>query len=140
VLSSVVLVALSSTLDVKKDRELGTSSELVVWDGEEDNFCYEEGEDYSYPLGDFPPAMPLDWVSCKGFEDTTLAHQTDIGLPVFSPLNVLAPASMSRFEDSSLVQKSGVDEAVALSLSLSLYFCLELGLFPRFWHVCLFVS
>jgi hypothetical protein len=35
---------------------------------------------------------------------------------MFSPLNVFAPALTSHFEDSSHVQKGGVDEVVALSL------------------------
>ena len=44
-----------SALDVKKDRALGTSSELVVWNGEEDIFWDDEGEDYLYSSVDFPP-------------------------------------------------------------------------------------
>jgi hypothetical protein len=99
--SYVVALAQSSLaelgLDDKKDRELGTSLELVVWEGEEDNFWDEEGEAYLYLLRDFPPARPLDWVSCEGSEDTTF------------PLT-------SRFEDSPQVHMSGVDEVDALSL------------------------
>jgi hypothetical protein len=46
-------------MDDKKDRELGTSSELVVWEGEEDNFWDEEGEEY-IPWEIFP--LPYPWI------------------------------------------------------------------------------
>jgi hypothetical protein len=68
----------------------GPSSELVVWDQGDDFWDGEDG-DFPFPLGVFPPAMPLDWalgcdkdvcpvvgVSCEGFEDTTMAILSSI--------------------------------------------------------------
>jgi hypothetical protein len=63
----------------------GPSSELVVWD-QGDDFWDEVDGEFPYPLGVFPPAMPLDWAlgydedfcpvkggSCEGDEDLSLA-------------------------------------------------------------------
>lgn len=39
----------------------GPSREIVAWDQGDEVWDGEDG-DYPYPLGVFPPSMPLDWV------------------------------------------------------------------------------
>ena len=51
----------------------GLSGEIVVWDQGDEVWDGEDG-DSPYPLGVFPPAMPLDWVwDCDKDEDSSLA-------------------------------------------------------------------
>jgi hypothetical protein len=47
------------------------SSELVVSDGEDGDFWDEEDGEFPYHLGDFPPAILLDWALFRdeGIED-----------------------------------------------------------------------